>query len=237
MPAGAVAKCKGFDVAGMSAKHVLMSIAMKMMVSSSSISKQQLTLLLLLGCGGILAASASAAAATTTTTTTTSTSTNNDGTDSNLPHLLRRGNNNKKNDSVSKSIESTEDLPWYHPTRMLVPNEFCPASDTITTLSGVRTGQYGSSTGDCFYMYWDPSKCDLASGKTCPLYGKRRVCKHVFLYSCVHTRPSNLNTNIWCPLSLASFSKCMLTGQNKELISMKGILSTWLRWLREDMLL
>ena len=167
--------CRESDVAGMSAKHVLMVNTIKMVSSSlrSNISKQQLTLLLLLGCGGILAASAAA---------TTTSSSNNDGTEN--KHLLRSGNN--KSGSVSNSIESTEAeaLPWYHPTRMLVPNVFCPAPDTITTLPNVRTGQYGSSTGDCFYMYWDPSKCDLASGKTCPLYGKSEqvfcnsVCAH-----------------------------------------------------------
>jgi hypothetical protein len=58
---------------------------------------------------------------------------------------------------------------------MLVPNEFCPTPDAITTLSGVRTGQYGSSEGDCFYMYWDPIKCDLDTGELCPLYGKTSV--------------------------------------------------------------
>lgn len=191
--------------------HVLMSIAMKMMVSSilprSSKSKQQqLTLLLLLGC-------ASAAAATTTS----SSSPNNDGADNNLPHLLRRGSNNKKNNSIasittklkSNSVESTEteagDLPWYHPTRMLVPNEFCPAPDAITTLPNVRTGQYGSSTGDCFYMYWDPSKCDLPSGKTCPLYGKRRVYVNMCFCIVVCTRPLKILTLIYYVSSLASF--------------------------------
>lgn len=174
--------------------------------SSRSNSKQQLKLLLLfLGCGRISAAAASAAAATI------SSSTNNDGTDSSLPHLLRSGSNKSHTSITTKlqtnSVESTEAeaLPWYHPTRMLVPNEFCPAPDTITTLSNVRTGQYGSSTGDCFYMYWDPSKCDLASGKTCPLYGKRRVCKHVFCIElCAQTPASNINT---CPPLSLSFLK------------------------------
>ena len=146
---------------------------MKMMVSSilpRSNSKQQLTtlLLLLLSCGGSFASAAAA-------TTPSSTNTNNDGADSDLPHLLRRGSSNNKLQS-NNSVESSEAeaLPWYHPTRMLVPNKFCPAPDVITTLPNVRTGQYGSSTGDCFYMYWDPSKCDLTSGKLCPLYGKRK---------------------------------------------------------------
>lgn len=144
--------------------------------SNSKQQQQQLTLLLLLDCGGILAASAAEGIA-------------NDGTDNNLPNLLRRGNNKRHTSIVTTKLQSNnsvesseaEALPWYHPTRMLVPNKSCPAPDTITTLPNVRTGQYGSSTGDCFYMYWDPSKCDLLSGKLCPLYGKRKSVNKYFL--------------------------------------------------------
>ena len=157
------------------AKHVIMvnnkMVSSILPRSNSKQQQQQLTLLLLLGCGGILAASAAEGIA-------------NDGTDNNLPHLLRRGNIKRHISITTKlqsnnSVESSEAeaLPWYHPTRMLVPNKSCPAPDTITTLPNVRTGQYDSSTGDCFYMYWDPSKCDLP-GKLCPLYGKRSVNKY-----------------------------------------------------------
>jgi acetyl esterase/lipase len=62
---------------------------------------------------------------------------------------------------------------WYHPSRMLNPSTTCPWPDDITSLSNVRSGQYGSEKGDCFYMYWDPNVgCDIANGNnnTCPLF-------------------------------------------------------------------
>lgn len=56
---------------------------------------------------------------------------------------------------------------WWEQGRMLVPSTVCPYPDS-TNLSPVRSGQYGSSVGDCFYMYWDPEKCNMKS--KCPLY-------------------------------------------------------------------
>jgi len=50
---------------------------------------------------------------------------------------------------------------------MLNPLSTCPWPDE-TSLISVRSGQYGSETGDCFYMYYDSSKCDFEN--KCPLY-------------------------------------------------------------------
>ncbi len=62
-----------------------------------------------------------------------------------------------------------DDTSWLEQSqgRMLTPSTVCPYPDS-TNLSPVRSGQYGSSTGDCFYMYWDPEKCNMKS--KCPLY-------------------------------------------------------------------
>ena len=56
----------------------------------------------------------------------------------------------------------------HHHQRSL-QNLDCPEPDTFTSnLSSVRTGQYSSTTGDCFYLYWDPAICHSTS--KCPLY-------------------------------------------------------------------
>ena len=48
-------------------------------------------------------------------------------------------------------------------------NQECPTPDTFTSnLSFVRTGQYSSTSGDCFYLYWDPAICHPTN--KCPLY-------------------------------------------------------------------
>mmetsp|Transcript_13934 Transcript_13934/g.23703 ORF Transcript_13934/g.23703 Transcript_13934/m.23703 type:complete len:487 (+) Transcript_13934:102-1562(+) len=91
--------------------------------------------------------------------------------DSNLPRLLR-GNENTLDGHLNAAIkgeedESVETTPWYHPSRMLNPLTTCPWPDD-TSLVDVRSGQYGSETGDCFYMYYDASKC--GNGNKCPLY-------------------------------------------------------------------
>ena len=96
--------------------------------------------------------------------------------DPNLPRLLR-GNENTLDGHLNAAIkgeedESVETTPWYHPSRMLNPLTTCPWPDN-TSLVDVRSGQYGSETGDCFYMYYDTSKC--GNGKKCPLYSKYKM--------------------------------------------------------------
>lgn len=63
--------------------------------------------------------------------------------------------------------QHVDDTTWWEQGRMLTPSTVCPTPDS-TKLSPVRTGQYGSSTGDCFYMYWDPEICNVRN--KCPLY-------------------------------------------------------------------
>lgn len=69
----------------------------------------------------------------------------------------------------SSSGEEDDTKTWWEQGqgRMLTPSTVCPYPDS-TNLSPVRSGQYGSSTGDCFYLYWDPEKCNMKS--KCPLY-------------------------------------------------------------------
>ena len=63
--------------------------------------------------------------------------------------------------------QHVDDTTWWEQGRMLTPSTVCPTPDS-TKLSPVRSGQYGSSTGDCFYMYWDPTICNMKN--KCPLY-------------------------------------------------------------------
>ena len=95
--------------------------------------------------------------------------------DPNLPRLLR-GNENTLDGHTNAAIKGEDELvetsPWYHPSRMLNPLTTCPWPDN-TSLADVRSGQYGSETGDCFYMYYDPSKC--GNGRKCPLYSKYKM--------------------------------------------------------------
>lgn len=56
---------------------------------------------------------------------------------------------------------------WWEQGRELTPSTVCPYPDSVN-LSPVRSGQYGSSAGDCFYLYWNPNKCNMKS--KCPLY-------------------------------------------------------------------
>jgi hypothetical protein len=97
-------------------------------------------------------------------------------------HRLLRGHDNAtahlliaaEKESAGEEEEPINIIPWYHPSRILNPSTTCPWPDDITSLSDVRSGQYGSETGDCFYMYWDPSKCDITNGNNnkCPLYSE-----------------------------------------------------------------
>jgi len=86
----------------------------------------------------------------------------------NHPRLLRHDGNTLNNHNLRSDATINEDItPWYHPNRMLSPLTTCPWPDE-TSLANVRSGQYGSMTGDCFYMYYDSSKCDFEH--KCPLY-------------------------------------------------------------------
>ncbi|KAK1733276.1 hypothetical protein QTG54_015993 [Skeletonema marinoi] len=75
--------------------------------------------------------------------------------------------NLRGSDEALARHEPVDDTIWWEQGRMLRPDTVCPYPDS-TNLSPVRSGQYGSSTGDCFYMYWDPTKCNMKS--KCPLY-------------------------------------------------------------------
>lgn len=92
----------------------------------------------------------------------------------NLPHHLRGKENSLEHNLTTTTIQedTTEEIistPWYHPSRILSPLKTCPWPD-ITSLANVRSGQYGSETGDCFYMYYDPSIC--GNENKCPLYSE-----------------------------------------------------------------
>ena len=56
---------------------------------------------------------------------------------------------------------------WDHERILQDAGRTCPYPDS-TNLSSVWSGQYGSVTGDCYYMYWDPIKCNMQT--KCPLY-------------------------------------------------------------------
>jgi hypothetical protein len=75
---------------------------------------------------------------------------------------LRRGS-----DEALARLEHGDNKTWWEQDRVLRPDNVCPYPDS-SNISSVRSGQYGSSTGDCFYMYWDPEKCNMNSN--CPLY-------------------------------------------------------------------
>ena len=87
----------------------------------------------------------------------------------NYPRLLRHNENTLNHNNLTATAIKEEETPWYHPSRMLNPLSTCPWPDE-TSLISVRSGQYGSETGDCFYMYYDSSKCDFEN--KCPLYGE-----------------------------------------------------------------
>ena len=92
----------------------------------------------------------------------------------NLPHHLRGKENSLEHNLTTTTIQedTTEEIistPWYHPSRILSPLKTCPWPD-ITSLANVRSGQYGSENGDCFYMYYDPSICGHEN--KCPLYSE-----------------------------------------------------------------
>lgn len=128
----------------------------------------------------------------------------NDTVDTNLHRLLRGDYNaashvlaaaEKEGAAVRVGEGEKEEniLPWYHSSRMLLnPSTTCPWPDDITSLSDVRSGQYGSETGDCFYIYWDPSKCDITNGNNnkCPLYSEYIMCNEhrLFLTCAVYSR-------------------------------------------------
>mmetsp|Transcript_28048 Transcript_28048/g.52942 ORF Transcript_28048/g.52942 Transcript_28048/m.52942 type:complete len:415 (-) Transcript_28048:279-1523(-) len=89
------------------------------------------------------------------------------------PLLLRAstGQGQGDNDSISQQVAAGEEPTWWekyrHQQRSLQSTS-CPTPDVFTNLDPIRTGQYSSNTGDCFYIYWDPSKCTFAN--KCPLY-------------------------------------------------------------------
>lgn len=126
--------------------------------------------------------------ASSSTSTSTNNSSNNDGSESDIVRLLRHNENalthNHLTDATTlKDEEGDVTTPWYHPSsRKLNPLTTCPWPD-VTSLANVRSGQYGSKTGDCFYMYYDSRKCDFEH--KCPLYGECFSKRIVFFIGCV----------------------------------------------------
>ena len=99
-------------------------------------------------------------------------------------HRLLRTNDNQIEGSDEEII-----IPWYHPSkRILEPSTTCPWPDDITSLTDVRSGQYGSMVGDCFYMYYDSNICGV-DGNRCPLYSELALTADLrqFYLTLVHT--------------------------------------------------
>ena len=71
------------------------------------------------------------------------------------------------NGERARSEQNVDGTAWWRDERMLKAGTYCPYPDS-TSLSSVRSGQYGSETGDCYYMYWDSNQCH--TDKKCPLY-------------------------------------------------------------------